>query len=928
MLLPGIIPRVKDLYESGFGWVAHMMAMVYASVRLLPANHPYLDPKNIGRFGIRHVISQAANNLVFKKENIDQIFIFMALLAGFGIFALQFILLFFGFVIQPVLAATASDPGSLFATPDPTNDIAFMMLDKVFAVPDFFGSKYNPAGDIPPFNQGLHSLFRFYNSAMLLVAVLVFIYYIFILVGETAQTGTPFGRRFNHVWGPIRLIAAIGLLVPLNYGYNTAQYITLYAAKVGSGFATNGWHTFNNTLSGNYTSPSSVKDTNLIVEPHASKANPLVKFMTLAHTCKKAYKATDHYKAIIEADAEKDIKPYLIYMQEGESGSPVTTAEPLEGIDYEAAIEKSGGRDLEIVFGQRDPTYTESRGWVKALCGDIVVPITNTVNPESTVIQTGHYNLVKTMWAETAFEEFGERAVRMHLENHPEREDPCSPVTGDQSDCTSENPLLPDTAYKNAQIAKYNGQLEEISKDGRQAKVDEITGEGIGDEVKAYGWGGAGIWYNSIAEWNGSLLASLRGIPEQRHMPSLMEEVKDYKTVNDPGVQLDNLYNPELANGSNMEFNDRPYDLAIAKVMHKVYIYWNQTDSELDTSRVPTANAIIDLLNLVFGTEGLFSMLENKETHPLAQLVGLGKSIMEAAIRNVMIGLGASFGGGLVHMLSEQPAGLPNVLKGISSMAIGFATASLSMGFILYYVLPFMPFMYFFFGVGNWVKGIFEAMVGVPLWALAHLKLDGNGLPGDSAMNGYFLIFEIFVRPILMIVGLVASIAIFTAQVKVLNGIFELVTLNLTGFDCMRAAEDAVVVTASTPDACDDGIVSTFRRDVIDEFFFTVLYAIVVYMLATSSFKLIDNIPKSIMRWMGASVSTFNDNQEDPAKGLAQYVAFSGSGIAKQAVTALNQGSETLGQGLGYVLPKFGGDNSPVTGRGTPRPSGPGSITE
>ena len=56
MLLPGIIPRVKDLYESGFGWVAHMMAMVYASVRLLPANHPYLDPKNIGRFGIRHVI--------------------------------------------------------------------------------------------------------------------------------------------------------------------------------------------------------------------------------------------------------------------------------------------------------------------------------------------------------------------------------------------------------------------------------------------------------------------------------------------------------------------------------------------------------------------------------------------------------------------------------------------------------------------------------------------------------------------------------------------------------------------------------------------------------------------------------------------------------------------------------------------------------
>ena len=73
-----------------------------------------------------------------------------------------------------------------------------------------------------------------------------------------------------------------------------------------------------------------------------------------------------------------------------------------------------------------------------------------------------------------------------------------------------------------------------------------------------------------------------------------------------------------------------------------------------------------------------------------------------------------------------------------------FTTAGIIMGFVLYYILPFMPFIYFFFAVGSWVKAIFEAMVGVPLWALAHLKIQGEGLPTQSALTGYLLIYPQF----------------------------------------------------------------------------------------------------------------------------------------------------------------------------------------
>ena len=80
MILPGVMPRLREFAQNGFGWLALMIALIYQGVRLLPPTHPYCNPANMGRFGIRHVIAEAANNLVISRRNIDQI----ARLCGFG----------------------------------------------------------------------------------------------------------------------------------------------------------------------------------------------------------------------------------------------------------------------------------------------------------------------------------------------------------------------------------------------------------------------------------------------------------------------------------------------------------------------------------------------------------------------------------------------------------------------------------------------------------------------------------------------------------------------------------------------------------------------------------------------------------------------------------------------------------------------------
>ncbi|MEM6780738.1 MAG: DotA/TraY family protein [Pseudomonadota bacterium] len=293
-------------------------------------------------------------------------------------------------------------------------------------------------------------------------------------------------------------------------------------------------------------------------------------------------------------------------------------------------------------------------------------------------------------------------------------------------------------------------------------------------------------------------------------------------------------------------------------------------------------------------------MCRNTDIHPLAQLSVVGKGMIEAAINNLAIsaGFGLLGGSGLV------PGGVGASLDSMTGFYGTMASLGLMIGFVLFYVLPFLPFIYFFFAVGGWVKSVFEAMVGVPLWALAHLRIDGQGLPGQAASAGYMLLFEIFVRPIAIVFGLLAAIVIFAAQVKVLNEIFYLAVSNFG-----RADPDTVLAGGCTVGPASGlGIdvlgqlpgSEVHARDAVDEFFFTIIYAVIVYMMAMASFKLIDLVPGSLVsRWYGSNASSFTDDNE-PSRGaenLMKYSTIGGGMIGGQLSEAVSSARESWDEG-------------------------------
>ncbi|HPF77785.1 MAG TPA: DotA/TraY family protein [Alphaproteobacteria bacterium] len=898
VLLPGLLPRIGQLFGTGFGTLAYLIAVVYNTVRILPNNHPYLRAEMIGKYSIRQVIAEASNHIKPDKKNIDQIIIFFSVIAALIILLIQFVLLIAAMVITQAQAAVSmpTKVEDFFKTPNPKEDIAYRLLDLVFGIPDFFGSKEKVDTSL---HQALHSLFEFYSYGIIIVGALIIVYFVVAIVAETAQSGTPFGQRFNKTWAPIRVILFFGLLIPISNGLNGGQYITLASAKWGSALASTGWTLFNDSI--NSTPLGDDEKAKLVAKPNYSDLSYLPAFMLVAKTCEVGYKTIYNKESKAFPDSwapgggETGVQAWAVYQIREDPGAAGARtgnwkwqSEKMESTTFQNISEKSSGTDFSIVFGVKDPKiYTDENGSVAPICGEIILKVTDVSQPGSAVIHTAYYDLIKSMWQ-------GTREINTYAENYIKRGLTIKNFTDPKA-------TLPTEEYIKSWIAFLKDHMEK-DKDGVIAKAIEAQiNQGkwqMPDEVKDYGWAGAGVWYNKIAEQNGALASALRLTPATALYPRVMELTKQLGAGENTEPDFKDVFKPSFSAGASDPMYRFPGEDEVAATLNVVYLFW-QT-SELKAGIKKTDNIVIDTINMLLGSGSLFEICKNTDVHPLAQLSMVGKSMVDSSIRAIGIS-------GLLGFASIFAGTFQNAVTAASGFFSTVATIGLLAGFILFYVLPFMPFLYFFFAVGGWVKSIFEAMVAMPLWALAHLRIDGEGIPGDAAIGGYFLIFEIFIRPILIVVGLLAAISIFAGMVKVLNEIFYLVLANLSGHESAASSTDCFKPPASGDNsklgAATEDDVKDAARGAVDEFFFTILYTIVVYMIGTASFKLIDMIPNNILRWINAEVPSFNDNAGDAAEGFMTYITLGGSQFGEQIGGSIKQmgggAAETVRQFLG-----------------------------
>ncbi len=257
-----------------------------------------------------------------------------------------------------------------------------------------------------------------------------------------------------------------------------------------------------------------------------------------------------------------------------------------------------------------------------------------------------------------------------------------------------------------------------------------------------------------------------------------------------------------------------------------------------------TERPLESVLTFLFSTERLRQLRTSPSIEPLTMLAAAGDDLITRSLYVFGAGLVADAGGSMLSnsFLPSWATRIGKVAETVGGFAVSVAMVGLLAGVVLLYVVPLLPFVYFFFALLGWVFSIAEALLAVPLWALAHLRIDGEGFAGAAASGGYFLLFELFLRPFLIVAACVVSYLGFWGGLWCLSTLFDMAT------------SEAVASVLEQSEGASG----------LDAFVFTIIFALMAYGVAVAAFKLIDKIPNEIMRWMGAGVRPFMGGNDAP----------------------------------------------------------------
>lgn len=184
------------------------------------------------------------------------------------------------------------------------------------------------------------------------------------------------------------------------------------------------------------------------------------------------------------------------------------------------------------------------------------------------------------------------------------------------------------------------------------------------------------------------------------------------------------------------------------------------------------------------------------------------------------------------------------------------------------FVLPLMPFIFWILAVTGYFLLIVEAVVAVNLWALGHMRLDGEGISGDAGRNGWLMLLSLVMTPPLMVLGYLIGMILFRVSSALIDiGIHQAASGIFNG----NPFSDLIAIIA-----------------------FGILICVIYIALLERSFSLVSEFPGRVLRWMGAEAHLTN-GEENKARMAA------GGSIA-----GIHQAGGKMTAGAGSVAQKVG----------------------
>lgn len=229
----------------------------------------------------------------------------------------------------------------------------------------------------------------------------------------------------------------------------------------------------------------------------------------------------------------------------------------------------------------------------------------------------------------------------------------------------------------------------------------------------------------------------------------------------------------------------------------------------------------------------------------------------------------------------------------------------LTIGVMLGYYVPLYPYMLFTFGIIGWIISVIEAMVAAPLVALGLTHPEGHDFLGESK-QALMLVLGIFLRPVLMVIGLIAGMILSFVALRIL-------VFSYSGFisDIFYVVKPLGNIDGANGDPLGSSIVA-FGNVMLSNLgslggmvmsllalpLFLAFFASLVYVVTNQCFSLIYVLPDYILRWIGGPQTPQGMSAGEMARqvqGTVQQGASQMGSMLKEGRKAkdLDQGKKT-----------------------------------
>lgn len=664
----------------------------------------------------------------------------------------------------------------------------------------------------------LTAVISVFNTALLFVAGLLMAYTIVSGAMSTAHDGEVLGKKWSTMWVPIRTALGVGAIMPVvGGGWCVAQVIVIWLAMQGAQIANLTWSAFvgdgQSLMAGAvYLPPSN--------QPQLRQA---MSEMLVNNVCVEAHRS-EFDETSASANDIMEAKSYEVFDKSG-SRPLMTGGSARDGIPPQ----RTGTTEI-VRYEYGYPDDGDNCGAVEMR--DIV--------RNSDVASGGQ----------------GETGLGGELFNI----DTISLGVGEARRAAFQdiqkdlNVLAKEIVAGTADSSKVQSEMDRLLSDYSQSTGDaahsaweRAVNKDMLAAMKADGWAMAGAFYMMIAKSQDSITAQLSKVPVSNSSgrQTGVGKVWNYIVGEDHGDSV----------VAAMRRTDEM--LADAKVASAGGV------SSIGDAKAEGAGGWENKMLGWFMGEQAFSFgddassMRDVNQNPIVMAQGLGNKMVTWA--------GAALLGATAAAFLTGPAtpGGWSLIGPVLSALVGVLMVP---GAILSTYLPMMPYILWIGAMLGWGILLVEAVIAAPLWAVAHIAPDGDGVAGRGG-TGYMLVLSLVLRPALMVIGLVAAMVL-------LKPIGFLINSTFVGAFAMTDQGFSIATLVRLIAGC-------------------IIYCVLMIMMVQRTFSLIHVIPDRLMRWIGGG----GDN------AIGEHAQAAGEGLTKAAAgvgatMAVSQGAQQGVQAL------------------------------